>query len=78
MDVEKRVEALEAMLRGPTGEEREESEMRSRVYDSFRRHKTEGAPVPDLTPEEQEHWDDLEVYYGIALRVAAMTAGGVA
>lgn len=77
-DLEKRLEALEAMLRGPSGEELAELEMHRRLYDSFKRHKIEGTPQPDLTPEERGRWDRLEVYHGVALRVADGRAGGAA
>lgn len=74
-DLEKRLEALEAMLRGPSGEELEELETHRRLYDALKRHKIEGGDVPGLSSEERVHWDRLEIYHGIALRVAAGREG---
>lgn len=74
-EMERRIERLEAILRGPTGGVREEVEMRAGVYGTFKRHKTEGAPKPDLGDKEREHWDNLQTYYEAACRVAGGQSG---
>jgi len=76
-ELEKRIEHLEAMLIGPTGEVQEEAEMRHRVYLAFRRHVTEGAPKPALSDEEEAHWGQLVMYLGVA-RLAATRREGAA